>query len=317
MTSSSRSPGPLAVSTSQPQFVRGLALMAGGMLLIPVMDAIAKILGERISPGMVAWGRVFFQTILTGGAVLAILCPVGLIPKQLWPNVLRGILIAFASFSFFAALTVMPLAETLAIFFVEPFILTVLSALLLGETVGWRRRIAVLVGFLGALLIIQPTFAEVGWAVVLPLIAAFCFALYLIITRQAAAHDPGLTMQFTSGVAGTLFMTALLLISQIVPLPGLQPSMPDVNAWLLLATIGAIATVGHLMVVAAAKAVPTSILAPFQYLEIVSATVLGLWIFGDFPDALTWLGITIICVSGGYVFWREAQIKSDEHATPD
>ena len=122
-------------------------------------------------------------------------------------------------------------------------------------------------------------------------------------------------MQFHAGIFGGLTMIVALLIGDTTGFEMLQPSWPSLEQWMLLGLLGVIGTSAHMMVVHAFKRAPASILAPFQYLEIISATALGLLIFGDFPDAITWFGIAIIVGSGLYVFHREQRAVSQQPAS--
>src|SRR5690606_7916848 len=150
---------------SSPQnHAAGMGLMAFCMVALPVMDAIAKYMAtfEGMSPGQVTFYRFFFQLVFTlpllflvGGSILR--------ARRPWMNLLRGALHAAASLMFFAAVKYMPLADVFAIYFVEPFMLTMMSALFLGDRVGWRRWLAIAVGFGGAMIVIQPSWAIFGW----------------------------------------------------------------------------------------------------------------------------------------------------------
>jgi S-adenosylmethionine uptake transporter len=273
---------------------------------LPGIDAIAKWLSGAISSGQIAWSRFFFQTLLmlplflrTRGAIVTPALPL---------HALRGALIALATLLFFSALKYLPLADAIAIFFVEPLILTLLGALFLGESVGWRRLTAVAVGFAGSLIIIRPSFYTLGLPALLPLGTALSFAVYLILTRKLAQHEHPERMQFYAGVFGCLVMTAALAAGSAADLAVFSFVWPDPWQWLLLAGLGIIATAGHLLVVHAFRRAPAGLLAPFQYVEIIGATILGLVFFGDFPDAMTWVGVAIIVGSGMYVFRREATL---------
>ena len=281
---------------------RGMAFMVVAMLLVPGIDAFAKLLTATQSAGEIAWSRFLLQSIL-------------LAPWVLWRGsfrieqpilqAARGVLIAGTTLFFFAALKFLPLAEAISIFFVEPLILTLLSAWLLGETVGWRRVTAVIIGLSGALLVIRPSFAAVGPAAVLPVLAAVSFALYLVLTRRLARGTDPFVMQLSAGLSGVLVMSLALACGEIWAIETLAWKPPSLADWILMAGLGVIATTGHLLVVRAFSLASASILAPFQYLEIISATLLGFLIFGDFPDAMTWLGVAVIVGSGLYVFHRE------------
>ena len=121
-------------------------------------------------------------------------------------------------------------------------------------------------------------------------------------------------MQFTAGLFGALTMTAALWFGLETGTSILMPAWPTAREWLLLAGLGVIATSGHMLIVHAIRRVGASLVAPFQYLEIISATLLGLIFFGDFPDATTWLGVAIIVGSGLYVFFRERRAAAAEDA---
>ena len=178
----------------------------------------------------------------------------------------------------------------------------------LGESVGWRRLTAVAVGFAGSLIVIRPSFSTLGPPALLPLGTALSFAVYLILTRKLAQHEYPERMQFYAGVFGGIVMTAALAVGSVTDVAVLSFVWPDRFQWVLLAGLGVIATSGHLLVVHAFRRAPAGVLAPFQYVEIIGATILGLVFFGDFPDATTWLGVAIIVASGMYVFHREATL---------
>lgn len=285
---------------------KGILIMALAMLLLPGMDALAKTLSASMPAGQIAWSRFAFQVLYL--APFMVLGRRFRLVGPLHLHVARGLLIATATLFFFAALKFLPIADAISIFFVEPLILTLLAALFLGERVGWRRLTAVAVGFVGALIVIQPSYAVFGWAAALPLGAAGCFAIYLILTRHLASRDDPAVMQFMAGIVGCLAMSLALLVGGWAEIPVLDPVWPSLQSWGLMAALGLIATIGHIMVVQAFRRAGPSTLAPFQYLEIISATLLGYLVFGDFPAGLTWLGIAIIVASGLYVFHRERRL---------
>lgn len=283
-----------------------MLMMAAGVLVIPGIDAIAKYLADTLPPGQIAAGRFLFQ--------LAFLLPIVLVTgrplRSNHPglNALRGCLIAGATLFFFWALAYMPLADTVAIFFVEPLILTLIAAVFLKEPVGWRRLTAIVVGLVGAMLVIRPSFQTIGLPALLPLGAATCFAIYLVLTRKVAAGDDILTMQLWAGFFGLAMLGSALTVGSAAGVDVLDPIWPSASEWLWMATLGAIATSGHLLIVGAFRRASPGILAPFQYLEILGAVLLGVVIFGDFPSLLTWIGILIIVASGLYVFHRERRL---------
>jgi drug/metabolite transporter (DMT)-like permease len=210
---------------------------------------------------------------------------------------------------FFAAVREMPLANAIAIFFVEPFILTLLGALFLGEAVGLRRIMACTVGFGGALLVIQPSFSELGFVALYPLGTALCFALYMVMTRSMAQRLSPITLQAYTAIAASAIILPLLFAFDGTGNTALDPAMPHGLAVYTLLGVGVVSTISHLFISLALKFAPAATIAPLQYLEIVAATSLGYFVFSDIPDALTFLGIAIIVSAGLYVFARERRAE--------
>jgi len=285
-----------------------MSIMVMAMLIIPGMDILAKLLATRfeMAPASITFARFFVQVFLMLVLIMVRSKSFRLSARNTMFNILRGLLIGFASMLFFISVKYMPVADAISIFFVEPIFVMFMSWMFLNERVGWRRVLAAIVGFGGALLVIQPSFSEFGMVTLLPLCTAILFAFYLILTRKYGVGDDPMKMQFFSGIGGVLFCSAAVGFGEVVGIADLQYTLPtqwQVYGWLLL--IGFIATVGHLLIVLAFSIAPASILAPFQYVEIVSATLLGLMIFGDFPNPTKWLGTAIIIGSGLFIFWRE------------
>jgi drug/metabolite transporter (DMT)-like permease len=300
----------IAMENTTSQQLRGVSTMAAAMFFLPMMDAIAKWLStvDSLPPATVTLSRFVVQTILTLLIVLALTGVKSLKPVKLWGNLFRGFLMGIGSLCFFAAVKYMPLADAMAVFFVEPLMLTLLSALILKEQVGWRRRIAVAVGFVGTLIVIQPSWELFGWVSLLPLGTATLFAVYLILNRRYGDADTPLVMQLYAGVGGTVTLVVALFLGGMFGVSDMTLGLPSGGlSWLLLFAIGAIATGGHLLVVQASRLAPASLLAPFQYLEIVMAVIIGLFVFNEFPTPSKWLGIAIIIGSGAYVVWREGK----------
>ena len=214
-------------------------------------------------------------------------------------------MIGIATVCFITAIRHMPVADAISIFFVEPMILTILGGLILGEQVGWRRYLACMVGFIGAMIVVRPSFEQLGWVALLPIATAMCFVFYLLLTRHMAQREDPFAMQGFAGLFGGLFVGAALWLGAGSGSTVFDPVWPDMRGWLLMLGVGIMATISHLFLVFAFKKAPASVLAPLQYLEIVAATIFGYLVFADFPDLLKWLGIAIIVGSGLFIFWRE------------
>ncbi|MEH0073637.1 DMT family transporter [Pannonibacter sp. Pt2] len=299
---------PASRISSKADILQGILLMTIAMIVIPGMDTLAKYLSATVAPLLIGFGRFFFQAVFT---LLGALIMTGglrtLRPKRWGVNMLRGVFLAGATFAFFTALKVMPVADAIAIFFIQPMVLTALSAIFLKEQVGPRRWAAVVVGLIGAIMIIRPGFDAFGAAALLPMVTACLFALYLLTTRILAGEDSMLSMQFTTSLGGGVTLAIVIAVGAVlgVETTGIVVAMPNSIEMSLLFAIGAISFVSHGLIVKALALAPASVIAPFNYLEIVSATLFGFLVFGDFPDLMTWAGIALIVASGIYIAHRE------------
>ncbi|HAR51505.1 MAG TPA: EamA family transporter [Roseovarius nubinhibens] len=287
----------------------GILFMVGFSVLAPVMDTAAKLIGDQVAVGQVAATRFVFQSVL----LLPLAAWMGWLHRprrgEMGLHLMRAALLLVATSCFFFSLRFMPVAEAISIFFVEPFILTLLGAWMLGEPIGPRRYIACAVGFAGALLIIRPTFQDVGPVALLPLVTAFLFAFYMILTRRMATRMHPITLQAYTGIAAVLIAIPLLTAFNGSGLSELDPSWPGPREVWLLAVVGLIATLSHVCLSFALSLAPASTIAPLQYLEIVSATVMGFYVFGTLPDGLAMVGIALIVGSGLFVFLREQHLE--------
>jgi drug/metabolite transporter (DMT)-like permease len=189
-----------------------------------------------------------------------------------------------------------------AIAFVGPIIVTALSMPMLGERVGPRRWLAVLVGFGGAMVIIRPGTDVMQWGAVLVLVNALCYAVYQILSRKVGSIDPAAVSITLAGIGGFVISTLLLPFSRIV----LPISPVD---WLLFACLGLWGLLAHLFVIKAYQWGAAAVVAPLGYGELVGATLLGWLIFAELPDAWTWCGASIIVASGLYILYRERQLR--------
>ena len=281
----------------RPRTIIGIALMLGAMAVLPFLDVVAKTLGEQGMPILqIVWARMAFGALLTLPFTLRHGGPAAIRPDRPAYHTVRAILLVAATFLFFSALKYLPIADALAIFFVQPLILTAISPFVLGEKVGPRRWAAVAVGFIGTLIIIRPGFAELNPGTFLALGAGACLAFYFAMTRRISGSAPAMVTTFHTSLMG-----AILTTFAVIPL--WEP--PDAAQWGLLVLIGIIATVGHYMIVRAYDHAEASLLAPLAYTEMVMATLLGWWFFGDFPDGWTFFGVAILIACATYISIRE------------
>jgi len=294
----------------------GLGLMVIAVLVSPLIDIFAKLAITTIPSAEITAVRFVLQMIF----ILPIVIVRGTLFDLSWKktglHMLRGGLLVVTMLSFITTLKAMEVADAIAIFFVEPIILTILGSIFLKETIGWRRYTACGVGFFGALLVIQPSMQEVGWIALLPVVSAFGLAIFLLVTRLVAQNEDPWSMQFHAGVWGAVFCGILLYIGDGTGSEIFDPVVPDMTAGLYLLGVGITATISGVLGVYAYRAAPASVLAPLQYLEIVSATIFGWLVFGHLPDALKWLGIAIIIGSGLYIIWRERRVNKTAGIAP-
>jgi drug/metabolite transporter (DMT)-like permease len=218
----------------------------------------------------------------------------------------RGLLLLTCTCLFFTAIGYIGLAEANSIMFVSPFFVVALSIPLLGEKVGIRRWSAVLVGFIGILFVLRPGFQDIHWAYLLIIGCAFFFALFTIITRTLSFTETATSMWFYTALVGTIGSSSIVCFYWETPTP---------MQWLLLLVIGAIGGGSHYIVIKAYNRAAASLLAPFQYVQILWATIYGFLVFNNFPDKWTLLGTIIIIGSGLYVWIRERQLGMIRRST--
>jgi drug/metabolite transporter (DMT)-like permease len=274
----------------------GIALMLSAMLILPIQDGLAKHLSENLPVPLVVWARHLIHLLLMLPLLLWRFPRAALVLRRPWVQLLRGVTMLASGLLFFGAVAQLPLVDTLSLFFVSPLVVTLLAPLLLGERVGWVRRVAVAVGFVGVLIVLRPGSVVWGPYALMALGSGVMHALYLIVTRKLAGTAPPL-VTIAYGATFASLALSVWVIPRWVP--------PTSDQWWLLLALGLFASVGHYLVVKAFDYAPAATLAPLGYAEIVGATVVGLLVFGDLPDGLTWIGVAVIIGSGVVVSLRE------------
>lgn len=271
--------------------------MIAAMAVLPFLDVVAKTLGQQGVPVLqIVWARLFFGSILTLPLALRIAGPAGLVPNMPVMHFFRAIALMSATGMFFWGLKYLPIADCLSIFFVQPLIVTMLSPMVLGEKVGIRRWMAVLVGFIGTLIIIRPGLQEINPGVFLALGAGLSLAIYMLLTRKISGSADAMVTTFHTSAIGGVIASAMVFFDWQSPTPG---------QWGLFVLLAFIANAGHYLIVRAYDYSEASLLAPLAYTEIIMAVILGWWFFGDFPDLWTFVGVGILIACAIYISIRE------------
>ena len=264
--------------------------------ILPFMDTIAKYLSSDLSFLQITWARYFFTVFFTLPFMFFFFRKNLTWSSQPKLQIFRGLTLFFANIFFFYAISIISMAKALTLAFVAPLITTTLSPIFLGEKVGFRRWAAVIIGFIGSLIVIRPGFIEFNLATIAALGTGFFYGIYLVITRKLHSSDSPLLTLLLTGVVGAF------IGSFIVPVVWVNPTF---DQWSLLALMGIFACLGHLFLILSLKYADASKLAPFGYFEIVTNVALGYYFFSDFPHYWTWVGLSIIICSGVYISLRE------------
>ncbi len=276
----------------------GIALNLAAVSVFPFLDSVAKILGQQGVPTFeIVWARQFSGLLLLTPLLLAAEGRQSLIPKSPRLNMLRALFIMLSTVGFFGALKFQGLAETLAIYFVQPLLVTMLAPFLLSEKVGLRRWMAVLIGFVGVLIIIRPGFQSLNPGVFLSLFAGLCSAIALILTRKVAGGASAMATTVHANFYGTVMTSMIVIFFWQTPTP------MQIGLFILTGVFG---TLGNYLTLKAFTYAEASLLAPFGYAEMVNAVILGWYIFGDFPDRWTFVGVAILIACAIYISYRES-----------
>lgn len=287
------------------RILAGVTLMIGFCVFAPLIDVASKLAAQQVPVATVTLGRFVTQALLMAPVLPLMGLGFGLHRRVLGLMTLRALVSVLATFCFVAAVKVMPIADALAIAFVEPFIILLIGRFWMYEQVGPRRLAASAVGFLGTLLVIQPSFSNFGAVALFPLGTALLFALYILITRALSRHAHPVAMQFHTAFIAMVLCLPVFLAGEMTGEPSLAFAWPQGLNLVWCFCVGLAATVSHMSMTYALRYAPSSTLAPLHYLEMVTAALFGYLVFGDWPDALTWAGIAIIVGSGLYIIHRE------------
>ena len=274
--------------------------MAVTMLIFAVQDGISQYLAREYNVFSIVMVRYWFFALF-----VVILCskqPGGLrkaiSTKQPFLQVFRGALLALEVIVMITSFTLLGLIESHAIFSIYPLLVAALSGPVLKEFVGWKRWSAIFIGFIGVMIILKPSNSVFSLEAIIPLVAALMFALYSLLTRYAARQDTSMTSFFWTGIIGAVVMSIVG--------SGYWIALKPVDwAWLGLLCI--LACLAHYLLIKCYELSEASSLQPFAYLQLLFATIIGLWIFSEKLEVHVVMGAFLVVLSGLFAIWRERQ----------
>ncbi|SEQ65426.1 DMT family transporter [Thalassovita taeanensis] len=272
-----------------------IVLMIGAIFFFSAMDATAKELSGRIGPVPAIWARYAGQSLV----VLILVAPrLGQVARTRYPwfQLARSILLMCGTGFFFFGIANIGLAEATAIMDINPVLITLGAALFLGEKIGLRRAIGIAAAMIGALIVIRPGSGVFSPYALLPLIAAFSFSAYNLVTRYLGKNEDTWTSMFYTSLFGTVILSA------VVPFYWQPLNWTEVGLMAMLALFG---TLSQLLLIRALSLGEAGMLAPYAYVGLIFATLWGIVFFDEFPDQWTILGALVIVISGIYVWHRE------------
>ena len=271
-------------------------LNLSGWLLLPFMDGTAKFLSTDLHFLQIVWGRYFFMLLISVPLAFIFFRKDLKFPNSLSIQLWRSFFLFLSTIFFFYSISIISLPEALALSFISPIIVTILSIFYLNEKVGIHRWAAVILGFIGVLIIIRPGFIDFNFASISALAAGISYAFYIIYTRKLSFTDSAVVTLIFTGSIGCI------IISFIVPFFWINLNINHILLLLLLAFIG---TVAHFLIILSLKLGEASKLAPLAYFEITTNILIGYILFDDLPSLWIYFGLFLIVISGLYIFIRE------------
>ncbi|GLK54368.1 drug/metabolite transporter (DMT)-like permease [Methylopila capsulata] len=276
--------------------LKGIGLMLAALACFACLDAIAKTLNHQMHAIQAVWARYAFHFLLAFVFLNPWTTPGITRTKKLPLQIGRATLLVLSTASNFVALKYLQLDEAMTITFATPFVVAILAGPMLGEWVGPKRLAAILVGFLGVLVVTRPGLGGIHPAAALSFLNCLFYALYIITTRMLAGHDATST---------TLFYSSLIGAAIVTPLAPFVWIWPTWQGWILMVAVGGFGALGHYFFIAAHRLAPAAVLSPFIYTQLIAAAALGFVIFGHVPGLWTLAGAGIVIGSGLYLLMRE------------
>lgn len=284
---------------------RAIMLLCGTMIIIGTMDAVSKLLVQEMAVGQILAVRYWmFFCVALWMAHRSIGVRTAFRSRRPLVQIARSGILMMEMALFIQAFVYMELADVHAIAAAAPLLVMVMAAVFLGETIGPHRKAAVLIGFLGVLLIVRPGSGVFGWAAALPLIATLGWAAYQVLLRQVSAYDKSQTTVLYTATTGLIvYSVAGLFVWRT----------PSFEQWVLLAAVGVMGSAGHILLVKAYENAPASALQPYNYGLPLWAVIIGWIVFDHLPDAWTFAGGGLVIMGGLYALWRE-RVRARERA---
>lgn len=280
----------------------GILTIVAALQVLPFSDIMAKYLSLSLPLIQVVWGRFFFHCIATGAYSAVLHGPSVLKPPLSIMLLSRSAALFAAVGLFYVTIHYLPLTTSLTLWFIEPFILTLMAAVFLKEKVSPLQWLAVLLGFVGILVAMRPTLVDWHWAYLTGVFAGIFYALFLFLTHFIDTKTPAVVSVYHTGLAGCLIASLAVVPHWINPLPA---------QWLLLIATGIVAALAHLLIIKSFEWARASIIAPYTYTEIIMGAVLGYLVFADMPDVWVFVGLAIVIASG------IALVRSKQHVGID
>lgn len=289
--------------------MRAIGLMLLALVFFSCLDTVGKLLGggRGVPITQLSWMRFVVQFTL----LLVLVPALGLMSaerlfttRRLGQQLVRSTLMAATTVFNFLALKYLRLDQTITVVFLAPLVVALLAGPLLGEWVGWRRLVAILIGFGGILIAVRPGVGGIPPGIVYSFAGMLAYALFMLQTRHLAAYDPPLVTLFYSMFVGTLLGAPLAYFDWVWP--------ADMTTWMMLLSLGILGGIGHYLFILAYGLAPASAIAPFLYAQFLTMAGLGYAVFGDVPDVWTLVGAAIITASGIYLVHRERVTKGLE-----
>ena len=293
---------PAAHSEQPGQRLRAIALMLTALVLFSALDATAKYLAQQHHMPVVeiVWLRFLGQVLYMVAIYWAFRLPALLRTSQLWPQLGRSSLLFGTTAFNFLALAHLRMDQTITVVFLTPLTVALLAGPLLGEWVGWRRMLAILVGFVGVVIAVWRGADAFDPAFLYSFGSMLSYAGFMLVTRVVAGRDPPFVTLFYSMLVGAVGVAPFALYQWVSP--------QTLGVWLAVASLGMLGGSGHYLFIHAYRLAPASMLAPFLYFQLLAMVALGYLVFGDVPDMRTAIGAGIVVASGLYLFARERSL---------